>query len=392
MQVNWLSLVNFRNFESEKIIFNPHLNIILGENGQGKTNIIEAIYLLTEGESFRYAKNENLIRLHTASTDSNEPTLFPTEMNFAFIRSEIKDRDLSYKAAMRISNSKKELQVNDKPTTHSKLKNFSSVLFSPESLNIIKESSEERRALADQLVKQTTQNGGVVIQEFKKVLKTRNRLLKDLLEQKINIQIGRDTLESLNISYLKLAAELTFLRLCVLNEIKPEVEKQLHHIHNSSINQGFKNFDFKYMISELDHKSSNLEKIIFFMKKRMQELELAELKSGVSLVGPHKHDISFVYNGNDSRFYCSQGQQRSIILAYKMAQIVYHHKVHGFYPLLLLDDVLSELDLSKQESLISTLNQTETQTFVSTTDVSLLSKLSMNNANVFNIRNGQIVE
>ena len=114
------------------------------------------------------------------------------------------------------------------------------------------------------------------------------------------------------------------------------------------------------------------------------------MQSGVSLVGPQKHDVIFLYNGNDSRFYCSQGQQRSIILAFKMAQIVYHHKVHGFYPVLLLDDVLSELDLNKQESLISTLNQTKTQTFVTTTDVSLISKLSLSNARVFNIRNGQI--
>ena len=122
----------------------------------------------------------------------------------------------------------------------------------------------------------------------------------------------------------------------------------------------------------------------------MQELELAEIQSGGSLVGPQKHDVIFLYDGNDSRFYCSQGQQRSIILAFKMAQIVYHQRVHGYYPVLLLDDVLSELDLGKQESLISTLNQTETQTFVSTTDVSLISKLSMSNSRVFNIKNGQI--
>ena len=127
------------------------------------------------------------------------------------------------------------------------------------------------------------------------------------------------------------------------------------------------------------------------LRNRMKELAHAELKSGISLVGPQKHDVIFLYNGKDSRFFCSQGQQRTIILAYKMAQIVYHQKIHGFYPLLLLDDVLSELDLLKQESLISTLNQTETQTFVTTTDVSLLSKLSMSKASVFKIKNGQII-
>lgn len=376
MIINALSLINFRNFESTQIQFNERLNIIIGDNGQGKTNIIEALYLLTEGDSFRYSKNENLIRIGDSQ---------------AYVAAKAVNNNLDYKLALKITESKKSLIVNEKATTHTKLQNFSAVLFSPESLNIIKESSDERRNLADQLVEQTTPNGIAVIREFRKALRTRNRLLKDIAEEKISYQMGRDTLESVNMSYLKLAAELTFLRISVLNEIKPEVEKSLNHIHNSTVSNNLVKFDFNYIISDVDHKASNLEKIVFFMKKRMQELEIAEVKSGVSLVGPHKHDISFVYNGNDSRFYCSQGQQRSIILAYKMAQIVYHHRVHGFYPLLLLDDVLSELDLTKQESLISTLNQTETQTFVSTTDVSLLSKLSMNNASVFNVRNGQII-
>lgn len=372
MIVKSLSVRNFRNFESSDIKFNDRLNIIIGDNGQGKTNIIEALYLLSEGESFRYSKNENLIQLKQST---------------AIIKASVLHSDLDFKLTLKITDNKKDLLVNEKPTSYNKLEKFSVVLFSPESLNIIKESTDERRNLADQLVEQTTKNGFYVIREYKKVLKTRNKILRDIAEEKINFQLGKDTLEVINISFLKLAAELTYLRITTLNEIKPEVEKSINNIHFSNSVK----FDYNYLISEVDHKDSDLEKILYFMKKRMQELEVAELKSGVSLVGPHKHDISFVYNGNDSRFYCSQGQQRSIILAYKMAQIVYHHKVHGFYPLLLLDDVLSELDLTKQESLISTLNQTETQTFVSTTDVSLISKLSMDKASVFKIRSGQII-
>lgn len=371
MIINSLSLVNFRNLIDSKIDFNSRLNIIIGDNGQGKTNILEGLYLLTEGESFRYSKNENLIQLGT-----------PT----SFIKAQIENRDLQYQISMKITASKKELLVNEKSTTQTKLKFFSSVLFSPESLNIIKESSDERRLLVDQLVEQTTLNGYSVIRDYKKVLKTRNRLLKDMSEEKIPFQMGKDTLDSLNSTFLKLASELTYLRLTTLNEIRPEVEKAINNIHFSNSVK----FDFKYVISDLDHKNSDLQKVTEFLQKRMSELESAEIKSGVSLVGPQKHDITFLYNGNDSRFYCSQGQQRSIILAYKMAQIVYHHRVHGFYPFLLLDDVLSELDLTKQESLISTLNQTETQTFVTSTDVSLLSKLSMDKASVFKIRDGQI--
>ena len=371
MVINELSLVNFRNFISTDIEFNKRLNIIIGDNGQGKTNILEAIYLLTEGESFRYSKNENLIRIGTDA---------------ALVRGKVSNNDLDFSISLKMTPTKKELTVNEKSVSHSQLRRFSSVLFSPESLSIIKESADERRALSDQLIDQTTLNGPAVLRDYKKVLKTRNRLLKDISEEKISLRMGQDTLESLNASFLKLAAELTHLRISTLNEIRPDVEKAINNIHFSNSVK----FDFKYLISDVDHRDSNLEKVINFLQKRMQDLASAELKSGVSLVGPHKHDICFLYNGNDSRFYCSQGQQRSIILAYKMAQIVYHFRVHGFYPFLLLDDVLSELDLTKQESLISTLNQTETQTFVSSTDVSLLSKLSMDKASVFKIRDGQI--
>ena len=372
MIIKTLSISNFRNFDSVEIKFNDRLNIIIGDNGQGKTNIIESIYLLTEGESFRYSKNENLIRLGQSA---------------AFIRTAIINEELDYKLSLKLTPSKKDLFINEKPTSINRLNRFSAVLFSPESLNIIKESSDERRQLIDQLVSQTTVNGFNVIRDYKKVLKTRNRLLKDISEEKIKYQMGLDTLESLNPSFLKLAAELTSLRLNTLNEIKPQVEMALNNIHSSTSVK----FDFDYVISDKNHRNSTLEIVLESMQNRMKELQTAELKTGVSLVGPQKHDVIFLYNGNDSRFYCSQGQQRSIILAYKMAQIVYHYKVHGFYPLLLLDDVLSELDLSKQESLISTLNQTETQTFVTTTDVSLLSKLSMSKASVFKIKNGQVI-
>lgn len=372
MLIKALSLKNYRNLNSIAIGFNKNLNIIIGNNGQGKTNIVEAIYLLSEGESFRYCKTENLIQL-------NEST--------SLIKAKIENNNLEFDVQLRIANNKKEFFINEKRSSTSKLDYFSTVLFSPESLNVIKESSEQRRHLVDQVIGQTRKNGKILIREFKKALKMRNKLLKEISEEKIARSMGLDILESINSSYIKLAAELTYLRIKILEEIKPEVETALNKIHSENNNIIF---DYNYVISDQNYKKTTLENLIDTMHKRIKELEIAELKTGVSLVGPHKHDITFLYSGNDSRFYCSQGQQRSIILAYKMAQIMYYKKLNGFYPLLLLDDVLSELDLLKQESLISTLNQTETQTFVTTTDISLLSKLSTSRASVFKVENGQV--
>lgn len=372
MHIKSLSVLNYRNLQKEDINFNSRLNIFVGENGQGKTNLLEAIYLLTEGESFRYVKNENLLMLGKKES---------------YLSAKIFNKNLDFDLFLKIENNNKKLFINDKPTKSLKNLDFYSVLFSPESLNVIKDSSDARRNLLDQLVSHTSTTGYKVISEYKKILKTRNKLLRDILEENLNYQIGVDTLESLNKSFLLLATELTNLRISALKKIKPDIDNALN-----KVDEKFKpTFNFKYLISDVEHQTSSEDAVHFCLQNRMKELEKIELKSGISLVGPQKHDVIFLYNGNDSRFFCSQGQQRSIILAYKMAQIVYHHRVHGFYPLLLLDDVLSELDLPKQESLISTLNQTETQTFVTTTDISLLSKLSLDKAEIFKIKNGQIV-
>jgi DNA replication and repair protein RecF len=127
------------------------------------------------------------------------------------------------------------------------------------------------------------------------------------------------------------------------------------------------------------------------IEKRQKELLDAELSSGVSLVGPHKHDLRFLYGQKDSRFYCSQGQQRAIILSFKMAQIVYHRKVHGVYPLLLLDDVLSELDKNKRDALIAFLHEINTQTFITTTDFTLPESFHLKEISVIRINDGKIV-
>ena len=147
-------------------------------------------------------------------------------------------------------------------------------------------------------------------------------------------------------------------------------------------------FDFSYEISDQKIVENSEEMLINLMKKRAQELLPAELSAGISLVGPQKHDVIFLYSGNDSRFFSSQGQQRSIILAFKMAQIVYHYRVNGFYPVLLLDDVLSELDQTKQSSLVLALNEIQTQTFLTSTDIEVLKKLNIDRSTVFNVQNG----
>ncbi len=116
------------------------------------------------------------------------------------------------------------------------------------------------------------------------------------------------------------------------------------------------------------------------------------MSAGTTLIGPHKHEILFLYDQKDSRFYCSQGQQRAIILSFKMAQVVYYKQVHGEYPVLLLDDVLSELDATKRSALISFLHEIKTQTFISSTDLTLPENFHLSETNIITLREGKLLE
>ena len=373
MKLSSLFLKNYRNIEECSLDLSNRLNIFIGDNGQGKTNFLESVHLLLHGDSFRYGTNSTLIRFGQTQSVLN-----------TFIH----NNDLDYKIQMLISESKKEILLNGKRTTQLEKYLPAAVLFSPESLSIIKESSDERRQLIDDVICSIYKNGANIISDFKKALRTRNKILKDYRDEKVSREMTLQTLESINPSYFKLATELTCLRINSLNEIKNDVEIYLKKIDQKNAAE----FNFEYIISDQKITENSPEFIHNILSKRSQELAPAELSSGITLVGPQKHDVIFLYNRNDSRFYCSQGQQRSIILAFKMAQIVYHQKVHGLYPILLLDDVLSELDQVKQAALILTLNEIQTQTFLTTTDVEVLKKLNMEQSQIFKVCEGKIYE
>lgn len=373
MKISSLYLKNYRNIEELKIDFSDNLNIFVGENGQGKTNILESIYLLLNGDSFRFGQNDSFIKFNQTE---------------AYLSAKIESLSLDYHLKMQIDKSKKKLLVNDKPSTKSSAILFGhAVLFSPESLNIIKNSAEERRELLDELVITSHKNGYTLVQDFKKALRSRNRILKDISEGKSSYDSNRIYFESLNTIFLNLSTELSSLRWHLLQEIRPIVNEILKEIENKPSVE----FDYHYLISDEKIETNDKDYLYQKMSKRQQELHNSELSYGSSLIGPQRHDITFLYTGKDSRFFSSQGQQRSIILAYKMAQIVYHQRVNGFYPILLLDDVLSELDQRKQAALISYLNSLKTQTFLTTTHSEVVEKLKNENKIKFMIQNGKII-
>lgn len=376
MKMSKLRVKDFRNFDELEIKFTDRLNIFIGDNGQGKSNLLEAIALLSLNESFRYADNENLIRF-------NQPA--------AFIEGDLERNGLDYKVKMQILKSRKNVTWNDKKITQASIReHFSCVVFSPESLSIIKEASDERRTLIDEALISIDPLGAHLVADFRKALKTRNRILKDYLDERSDKKSTLSVLESLEPIYLNLAAQLTLKRIQLLEKMKPSIQEAMEFISKKAVD-----ISVEYRISGENYlqkaRDLTLEQVNNALHQRLLQLRDVELSSGSSLVGPHKHEIVFLYGQKDSRFYCSQGQQRALILSFKMAQIVYYYKLHEAYPILLLDDVLSELDFVKRGALIEFLQSIKTQIFLTTTDLQISEELRMNESKVFEVKEGRIL-
>lgn len=369
-----LRLVNFRNYRDVVLSFSPRVNVFLGENGQGKTNLLEAMYMISQGDSFRYSDNSTLIN---------------AQYSESVIQALISQNELHYKLKMGLSKSRKVLTLNEKRVNSADIRKiFASVVFSPESLASIKEGADHRRELVDELLVTFDRRNVSLIADYRKALRTRNKILKNFLEGLQDKMVTEGLLESLEPQFVRLASDLTHARITALAGLSKEFNNAMQYISgNSSVD-----ISVEYLVSDQNAVSFSREQVENALTKRLRELHDAELSSGTSLVGPHKHDIVFLYGQKDSRFFCSQGQQRAIILSFKMAQIVYHRKAHGTYPVLMLDDVLSELDKAKRDALITFLHEINTQIFVTTTDFTLPDSFSLDQLSVVRIKDGHILE
>lgn len=283
------------------------------------------------------------------------------------------------------SEDQKSFSVNEVKTTPGKFKkNLSVIVFSPESLASIKSGPEARRDLVDEALFQTSESASTSIDLFKRALRQRNALLRQLLDQPGDVGL-LETLEVLTDQFVTLAAKLTSERLSFLKKIRPLLETSLRTIMGDKT----LGFSFRYLVSDEEATDWNEEQVFERITRRIKDpnIRAGELSLGASLVGPHKHHVSFLFNENDSRIFCSQGQQRAVILAFKMSEMVYHDQALKTSPVLLLDDVLSEFDVERRKFLIGYLGTAQTQTFLTTTDETRI----LDGAQEFRIDRGRLV-
>ncbi len=369
MKFNRLSLRQFRNIESQEVCLNPGLNVFRGQNGQGKTNFVEALYLLTHGKSFRTNRWPDFI-------NKNFQEGF-------YLGASISQEDLEKTIEIKYLKGKRSLVVNQKATQTPKLRQtFPSLLFSPESLLIVKDSAQKRRDLVDDLCLSLFPSFAQVLSDYKKVHRQKNTLLKKVKEGQFDEVQGKRVNQNLTEILFQKGARLTGFRLQAIEEIQPFLLDEFLKI----MDEHYGNISIHYFMSGIKIGTWTENEIRNAMYKRWNELKDREWASGQCLVGPHKHDIQFDFNGQEARFFCSQGQQRAIILAFKMAQTRLHYRAHREFPILLLDDVLSELDREKQMRFVNYLLSTEAQIFLTTTDATAIPQVA--SRSVFEVKEG----
>ena len=392
MQLNKLKLRNFRNYENQELKFRKRFNFIFGDNGQGKTNILEAISFLTFGKSFLGSTEQDCVKFGNIEfqVDGN----FENEIESSF------DISLNYSSELK----KKSYQLNKEKVSRFSSEVFGKfpvVFFSPHSLNITYGNPSERRRFFDILISQTSKLYLDYLKDLSRLLKQKNALLKNnLLSRNYSESDFLNLLNSYNESLIDVSAEIIFRRLTFLNEFKTYFEHNFSNLISGEslpvINYFSEMFDG---IESFEINSFKREDVLLKTKKCFDEKQKDEIMRGISLIGPQRDDYIFILNkkelSDEANFemknFASQGEHKTFVLALKLAEYYYIKDKVATSPILLLDDILSELDSSRVLKIMSHLNDFG-QIFLTSTERNYFDELkklyNRNEISLYKIENG----
>lgn len=363
MYLTKIELKNFRNYEEQEILFDKKVNIITGKNAQGKTNLLESLYIMSLGKSFRTNKDTDMIGFgkdyfRVKSTSIKEGRELEIEI---YIGKEGK--------IIKINGIKAERNIDI-------LENVFMVVFSPEDLKIVKDEPEKRRRFIDRELCQIKPLYYKYLGKYKRILQHRNSLLK---QQEINM----DLLAVWDENLAEYGAR-------IIQERSSFIEKLNLISRNIStrITNGKEKLEISYE-SNVEKKES-IDEQKYLLKKALNKNIKYDIFRRNTSVGPHKDDIKLSIEGIDIRRFGSQGQQRTAALSLKLAEIKMIKEETGFSPILLLDDVLSELDHERQKFLIESMG--EVQLFITTTEINEELKNHMWKGKIFLVEKGKVTE
>ena len=355
MWIKNLKMHNFRNYENQEINFNKNINIFYGQNEQGKTNIIEAIFLCSLGKSFRAKKDSEMIKLN--EKEASVEVKYQKSDREGNIKIELKNGKNIYLNGIKL---KKLSEL---------LGNLNIVIFTPDDINILKGGPQNRRKFLDIMISQLRPNYMHILSLYLKVIEERNNYLRQIKEENKD----ENMLEIWDEKLAEYAVKIYEYR----KEFIGKIINKIGNIHKN-ITNGEEQIKIEY-VSECENK----EKYLNLLKQRRK----LDIIKGFTTKGIHRDDFNVYINDKDIKIYGSQGQNRTAMLSLKLSELQVIYDEIGEYPILLLDDFMSELDKNRRKNFLESIENT--QVIITGTE-----KLDIENLNYleYNVTNGKIIE
>ena len=366
MRVIELGFKNYRNLKDGTVAPSDKVNVIYGENANGKTNLLEAIWLFCGGHSFRGSKENEMIRFNES--------FFKLDMKFF-------SHEREQEAEIAFDSGRKQIRINgvDKSSSSYLTEVFSAVVFSPEHLSLIKRGPGVRRRFIDAAICQHRIRYASMLSKYNQIINQRNALLKDIYKHKEL----KDTLSIWDDSLTAVGAQILKERFDYLKMIREPAKK--YHL---GISRDREELELCYICSCGADENDDINLIIEKLSKAFVKARGEDCRTGNTSVGPHRDDIDFKINGISAKKFGSQGQQRSAVLSLKLSEAELLYQKNEERPVILLDDVLSELDNGRQDFLLNRVE--DYQVFVTCCEES--NKEQLSRGKVFYIENGEVRE
>lgn len=363
MHINYVEVRNFRNYSYEKFLLKKGINVLLGDNAQGKTNLVESVYFSCIGKSFKTSNEKEIIKYNSQSCR------FVVDFEKNNGNNEI---------MIEFKNNQKFVKLNEINITKMSglLGNLACVFFSPNELKLVKEAPEDRRKFMDIDLSQINHEYYLNLVKYNKILKERNKLLKSSDSEKTVLE----TLPIWDYQLSKVASEIIYARLHFIHKLS-----ELSDIEHKNLSSDKETLKIHYASCD-NFENKTVEEIQTILIKKLEESKEKDLRLKYTNVGPHRDDLKIYINNMEVKSYGSQGQQRTALLSMKLAELEIFKEQFNEYPILLLDDVFSELDENRKARLIKRVENI--QTIITTTKYDFIND---ENVNLIKIENGKIV-
>lgn len=371
MYLKSLLLKQFRNYIDQEVTFTAPKTVIVGNNAQGKSNLLEAVLLLATMRSHRVSKDRDLVQ---------------NGEELGEIRAICQRSGYPIELLMRMrASGRRSLSVNgvNQARHLDFLGNLNAVMFSSLDLDLVRGSPENRRSWLDTVLIQLEPIYTNLLQQYNQVLRQRNALLKSIKQGQTNYEPQQMALWDAQL--VTAGTRLMRRRSRLLNRLTP-IARTWHQ----QISGGDEYLEITYVPKFEFAPLDSVEEIHHAFFVALLQKTVVEQHQGTSLVGPHRDEVALTINNTPAREYGSQGQQRTLVLALKLAELELLESVIGEPPLLLLDDVLAELDLQRQDHLLNAIGD-RVQTIITTTHLGSFDALWLNSAQIFQVSNGKIL-